>query len=80
MIRPKGESRDEAISCIRSTDCFVAFGSLRSPNAPRNDGDNRLLSDIPFKQITTMKTKHLAFLLLSLSIAFQTAQGQGIIR
>jgi len=27
-----------------------------------------------------MKTKHLAFLLLSLSIAFQTAQGQGIIR
>src|SRR5665213_159011 len=45
----RGESNDRREfdstkqSLVKSTDCFVAFGSLRSPNAPRNDSVKVLL-------------------------------------
>jgi hypothetical protein len=52
-----------------SNDFFIELSSLRSFDSPRNDG----------KKTTTMKIKHLAFLLLFLSIAFQAAQGQSVV-
>src|SRR5665213_2715934 len=37
VCRPKGAKCDEAISALKSTDCFVKSNSLRSFDFPRND-------------------------------------------